>query len=475
MNLLRRSLAFASLLVLATAAPAFAQVVAGAPGTIDYQGKALDATGAPLANSSPANFEMLFRIYDSQEGGAIVWSERQIVTVSRGMFSVRLGEGAAISGEGQVAQTNLPEAFNGRERFLGVTIVISGQTPVEILPRLAFLATPYAYVASKAVSAERLILNPSSSAPLSALNVSQVSYATQAVNTNTTLSDQNHTVIVDATSAAVTISVPTTTTRREYYIAKRDSSLNVVTVVPPAGGTINGGASIRLKVRGESVVIQNIGNNDWWVISGYRDLTPVGTIIASGSTTAPPGYIACNGATLDRASAIYSDLFSAIGVAFGAPSSTQFNVPDLRGLFLRGRDGGRNLDGDRNSRTALQPNGNAGDAIGSYQGDVTGEHNHSFSASGNTGEAGGHNHFRGSGGGGARGLARQSSTSDSNRTTDGADNGGRGSELDVVSGVDGIPWDGGHTHSFSVNGTTGNSGGRETRPKNVNVEYYIKY
>ena len=82
------------LLIAVVALPALAQAqsVGGAPGTIDYQGKALDASGNVLAPTTPANYEMRFRIYDAQEGGAVIWSEKQIVTVSKGLFSVRLGE-----------------------------------------------------------------------------------------------------------------------------------------------------------------------------------------------------------------------------------------------------------------------------------------------------------------------------------------------------------------------------------------------
>ena len=96
-----------------------AQTVAGAPTTIDYQGKALDSVGSPLANATPTNFEMRFRIYDAQEGGTVIWSEKQVVTVSKGLFSVRLGEGTALSpAEGSVAQTALADAFAATARFL---------------------------------------------------------------------------------------------------------------------------------------------------------------------------------------------------------------------------------------------------------------------------------------------------------------------------------------------------------------------
>jgi hypothetical protein len=89
---------------------------------------------------------MRFRIYDQQTGGTRIWSEEQIVTVSNGMFSVRLGEGTGITNE---TSPPLTQAFNGSERFLGLTVVIPSQTPGEITPRLAFLSAPYAIVAAR--------------------------------------------------------------------------------------------------------------------------------------------------------------------------------------------------------------------------------------------------------------------------------------------------------------------------------------
>ena len=211
-----------------------AQTIAGAPNTIDYQGKALDAQGAVLAPSTAANYEMTFRIYDAQEGGTIIWAEKQIVTVFKGLFSVRLGEGTTI-GEGTVLQTNLADAFNAASRFLGVTILITGQSPVEILPRLAFLATPFAYSANRSVTAERLVLNPSASAVPSAVNASALSFATQTLNNGDhTLNENNHTVVGNAASGAVNITLPAVTTRREYSIVKTDTSLNLVQVMPPS-------------------------------------------------------------------------------------------------------------------------------------------------------------------------------------------------------------------------------------------------
>lgn len=65
----------------------------------------------------------------------------------------------------------------------------------------------------------------------------------------------------------------------------------------------------------------------------YAD-SPLGTILPFGGTTAPSGWMICNGASLLRTD--YAELFAIIGTAFGSADSTHFNIPDLRGEFLRG-------------------------------------------------------------------------------------------------------------------------------------------
>jgi microcystin-dependent protein len=463
-----------------------AQAVQGAPGTIDYQGKALDATGAVLAPSTPTNYEMRFKIYDAQEGGAVIWSEKQIVTVSKGLFSVRLGEGTALSpAEGTIAQSNLPGAFDGKDRFLGVTIVIPGQTPAEILPRLAFLGTPFAYVANKSIAAERLVL-PSSSAAGSSINLAQVSYVSQEVTAAAaTPSDTARSIVINSPSSSTTITLPgAMATRREYLVIKRDAGADPDIVKAPAGGTLNGVTDgvIRLKVQGESVLVQNISANDWWVTADTRDKTPVGTIVAFAGDDTPPGYVWCNGASLSRTDARYIELFAKLSTAsgqtvsprWGYADATTFRVPDLRGVFLRGVDSGRGQDPDVNSRTAAYPNGSTGGVVGSYQDSDTKAHQHNVSLSGNTGDVGGHNHGANANPG-ERGLIRRSATSDGNTTTDGADQGGKGNEPDVVNAPSAIPVDGGHNHSISLSGVSSATGGNESRPKNVYVHYFIKY
>ncbi len=64
---------------------------------------------------------------------------------------------------------------------------------------------------------------------------------------------------------------------------------------------------------------------------------PVGLIIESPVETIPNGWLECNGASLLRSD--YPTLFAIIGTTFGAADGTHFNLPDLRGYFVRGMDG----------------------------------------------------------------------------------------------------------------------------------------
>lgn len=78
------------------------------------------------------------------------------------------------------------------------------------------------------------------------------------------------------------------------------------------------------------------------------DLSPLppGTVICHAASSPPAGFLECNGAAVSRST--YADLFAAIGTAHGAgDGSTTFNVPDLRGEFVRGWDNGRGVDSGR--------------------------------------------------------------------------------------------------------------------------------
>lgn len=90
-------------------------------------------------------------------------------------------------------------------------------------------------------------------------------------------------------------------------------------------------------------------------------LTPTGAVMAFAMNGAPTGWLAADGSAVSRAT--YSALFAAIGTTYGAgDGSATFNLPDLRGYFVRGS--GTNGDGT------------ASDTFGAKQADELKSHTH---------------------------------------------------------------------------------------------------
>ena len=64
-------------------------------------------------------------------------------------------------------------------------------------------------------------------------------------------------------------------------------------------------------------------------------LIPPGTIVMTGRSTAPTGWLTCNGDAVDRTT--YATLYAVIGETFGPGNgSTTFNLPDMRGRVAAG-------------------------------------------------------------------------------------------------------------------------------------------
>lgn len=160
------------------------------------------------------------------------------------------------------------------------------------------------------------------------------------------------------------------------------------------------------------------------------EVMPAGAIIAYGANSAPSGYLICDGSSVSRTT--YATLFAVIGTAFGTNTTTSFNVPDLRGMFLRGTDNGAGTDDDAATRTALATGGNTGDTVGSYQDDAFENHDHDWAGAFDAGPLSG----------ATAGSTYQAPWNQSNLTLDG-------------------PQPSGNIAS-------------ETRPKNVGVYYIIK-
>lgn len=204
-------------------------------------------------------------------------------------------------------------------------------------------------------------------------------------------------------------------------VAAFEMGANGAVITSPASTTIfmTGANGTNL----DNAKILTGGNYETFYHTG--NFNPAGIEVPSGmiqyfANTAPPsGWIKANGAAVSRTT--YADLFAAIGTRFGSgDGSTTFNLPDLRGEFLRGWDDGRGVDSGR--------------AFGSFQADELGSHNHKSGFVG---------------------------------TTEGNTDGYSGGYLKV-----GRSWDtttGVHSNSFP------DAGGNETRPRNRALLACIKY
>ena len=190
-------------------------------------------------------------------------------------------------------------------------------------------------------------------------------------------------------------------------------------------------------------------------------IMPVGAIISYGGSTPPKGWLLCDGQAVSKD--FYPDLFEAIGNAWGRGDGTAtFNLPDLRGQFLRGVSGTSNVDPNKNNRYALY-NGNTGNNEGSYQEGATALPNNAFL--GTTTAVENHNHTitvveqNDHGGGGGPNLAPLTNT-----------NGVLSYNGTAVST---LPTSNAATSSHNLTVKSGGDG--ETRPKNANVNFIIKY
>ena len=92
------------------------------------------------------------------------------------------------------------------------------------------------------------------------------------------------------------------------------------------------------------------------------------------------GWMLCDGRSLD--SRAYPELFAVLGYLYGEGSgglSTTFQIPDYRGLFLRGADAGAGMDPGAAQRTAPTGTGTF-NGVGSLQCDAFQDHTHSYTA-----------------------------------------------------------------------------------------------
>ncbi|WP_316015731.1 phage tail protein [Roseobacter sp. HKCCA0434] len=106
---------------------------------------------------------------------------------------------------------------------------------------------------------------------------------------------------------------------------------------------------------------------------------PTGMIYMWGGSNSalPNGYLLCDGSQVSQTQ--YKTLFSVIGHSFGAGATDgMFFLPDLRGRFVRGVDGGSGNDPDLDARHDMQNPSTSYSGVGSVQGTAMQSHGHGY-------------------------------------------------------------------------------------------------
>lgn len=150
-------------------------------------------------------------------------------------------------------------------------------------------------------------------------------------------------VTLDETALITTGTITTSANAASvFYSATSRGSVpfRVVGFIDIAQGTAGQWAS-------SPILVQGTGGQS---SSGLIDPRQSGQVAFFARQTPPPGWLKANGAAVSRTA--YTNLFTAISTLWGGgDGSTTFNVPDLRGEFLRGWDDGRGADPGRGVAT----------------------------------------------------------------------------------------------------------------------------
>lgn len=139
-------------------------------------------------------------------------------------------------------------------------------------------------------------------------------------------------------SGAPTATVSLTVTDGIYNVRLGDTGLTHMTALP-ASLFANSNTALRIwfndGTHGEYQLSPDHPLSSVPYALAAENGTPVGSVIATARSSAPAGWLVCDGSAVSRTT--YSALFAAIGTTYGAgDESTTFNLPDLRGRSITG-------------------------------------------------------------------------------------------------------------------------------------------
>jgi microcystin-dependent protein len=224
----------------------------------------------------------------------------------------------------------------------------------------------------------------------------------------------------------------------------------------------------------DKVILTNKSSNLY--INDYGFLVPTGTIVCYAGSSAPDGWLFCEGQSLPKTT--YANLHNVIQYKYGG-SGDNFNLPDLKERFPMGKSNNTNINtntlgvtGGANSVTLTANNLPAHTHTASSTSE--GGHSHTGSTSTN----GSHNHtytdvvYSENYSGGVNNLIGSSSTDNDNsyytRTGTTIDSGNHSHTLNIDS-------NGSHTHTITVGNNTTNNTAIDITNKYIVLNYIIRY
>ena len=353
------------------------------PKLIPFQGRLTDQSGVAYTNGQ---FTILFQLYNDAVGGTAIWTERhEKVGVINGVVNVFLG-----------SINSLDAVTFDQTKHLGITVDADNNpnTPdPEMVPRQMIIP----------------------------------SFWSKYSENSTKLGGYDWSAIL----------VGGTNNPAGGQIAGNKIQTAGITTTQIAASNITASLIALGAVGSNQLATGTINSSHLSPSFALDTVIPPGTIQAFAGSTIPQGWLLCDGRSTNRTD--LPRLFQAIGTGWGNSTggTNTFNLPDLRGVFLRGVNGSRSdqwSDPEPNPPQRNNPyaNGNSGNQVGSFQLDALKNHNHTF--------------------------ARRNDVSGASAGAFYADNGGQGYVNPFNDGLINVAGD-------SI----------ESRPRNAYVNYIIKY
>ncbi len=301
---------------------------ADSPLVIPFQGQVTNQQNQLVATGQ---YSIIFNLYDVAVGGQPLWTERHSkVGVTNGMVNVFLG-----------SITSLAQVDFSQTRYLGITIDVDDKPTTadpEMIPRQMIIP---AFHAKRADNSTKLV-GQDWSAFFVDSSGSQTNDTTNGYMNGAKLKPSS------VTTTQIAVGAVQTSTIQDSSVTSSKIADNSITA-----------ADLSSELQQASII-------------------PAGSIFpfAGPASNIPSGWRLCDGSALK--SADYPGVYSVIGIAWGngttsptgaqspfQPGVTDFNLPDLRGMFLRGLNGSRN-DSFADSIAARVLGSNQASKVGSH-------------------------------------------------------------------------------------------------------------